>query len=75
MRKNTTVAVAWVCGDNQRPEVLTLVAESGRYRWRNGDGSDTGVTGTTIQDAWEQADNAWKAWHIRGTHECPYCGY
>jgi len=70
----TKVATAWVCGA-AGPVELTLWLEGEFYRWREADGSSTGVTATTRQAAWEGAEYVWKVCHIRGTQECPYCGY
>jgi len=71
VQKNKPVATMWICGD--QPEVLTLWAEEGCYRWREADGSDTGVVGETLTEVWENADYVWRSWHVRGTRECPYC--
>jgi len=67
------VATAWICGDSG-PEALTLWADAAGYRWRDADGTDTGVTADTLAEAWQYADVAWGGpWHLRVVPECEIC--
>jgi len=71
----TQVAQVWICGE-EGPEPLGLWSDiAGGYRWRQRNGTDTGVTAPTLPEAWAAVAIAWSGpWHVRQTRECPSCG-